>query len=152
MASFTASSESGWPRGRGELGALRGVLGVVVLLVFRDHAAVHLGLGRGDAGQARLLALLAQLLLAGEGEDAVGLLGELDGTEAREDRHEVDGGDERLHVAAAQERPRRDPVEHRGAGREREPGEQRAAGAADAERDREREPDEARAAPARWRW
>ena len=45
--------------------------------------------------------LPAQLLLAGEGEDAVGLLGELDGTEARQDGHEEDGRDEGLHVAAA---------------------------------------------------
>ncbi len=127
---------------RGELRAFRRLFGAVVPLVLGDRAAVHLGLGRGDAGQARLLSLLAQLLLAGEGEDAVGLLCELDGTEARQDRHEVDGRDEGLHVAAAQERPRRDPVEHGGAGGEREAGEQRAAGAPDAERHREREPDE----------
>ena len=38
---------------------------------------------------------------------------------------------------------RRDPVEDGGAGREREPGEQRAAGAADAEGDRDREPEQA---------
>ncbi len=70
--------------------AFRRLLGVVMPLVLGDHAAVHLGLGRGDAGQACLLPLLAQLLLAGEGEDAVGLLRELDGTETRQDRHEED--------------------------------------------------------------
>ena len=43
-----------------------------------------------DAASARCF---VELLLAGEGEDAVGLLGELDRTEARQDRHEVDRRD-----------------------------------------------------------
>ena len=128
----------------GERGALRRFLGGVVPFVLGDHTAVDLAFGGGDAGEACLLTLLAQLLLTGEGEDAVGLLCELDRTEAREDRDEEDRGDERLHVTAAQERPRRDPVEHGGATGERESGEQCAAGAADAERDREREPEETR--------
>ena len=101
-----------------------------------------LGLDGRDAGEACLLALLAQLLLAGEGEDAVGFLGQLDRAETREDRDEVDRRDQRVHVAAAEERPRRDPVEDRGAAGEGEPGQERAPGSADAERHREREPDE----------
>ena len=120
----------------------RSCVGVAHELVLGDDAAVRLGLDRRDAREARLLTLLAQLLLAGEGEDAVGLLGELDRAETREDRHEVDRRDQRVHVAAAEERPRRDPVEDGGAAGEGEPGQERAPGSADAERHREREPDE----------
>ena len=65
-------------------------------LVLRHHAVVHRGLGRGDARlRAAFSRFFAQLLLADEGEDAVGLLRELDGPEARQDRHEVDRREER---------------------------------------------------------
>ena len=52
---------------------------------------VRLGLGGGDARLALLGAPLRELLLTGEREDAVGFLREVDGTDAREDGHEVDG-------------------------------------------------------------
>ena len=90
----------------------------------------------------RLLSLPAQLLLAGEGEDAVGLLRELDGTEARQDRHEVDRRDERVARRRRSGTTTTRSSGRRGAGGEREAGEQRATGAADAEGHREREPEQ----------
>ena len=59
-------------------------------LVFGHDAVVGCRFGRGDARRALLGPLLAEPLLADEREDAVGLLRQLDGAEARQDRHEVD--------------------------------------------------------------
>ena len=77
--------------------ARRGGLDAVVELVLRDDTVVDGRLGVGDALVAPPFAFLApaafELALAGEGEDAVGFLGELDRAEAGEDGDEVDGRD-----------------------------------------------------------
>ena len=114
----------------------------VQLLVLGHLALVGGGLGGGDLRLAFLLALLPELLLADEREDAVGLLRELDRAEARQDRHEVDRREDGVHRRRPAGRMSAIQCEDRGAGGEREAGEERAAGAADAERHREREPEQ----------
>ena len=79
-----------------------GAAAVCSYFVLGDRAVVGSSLGGGDARVAVLLALLPESLLADEREDAVGLLRELDGADPRQDRHEVDRGDERARGASAE--------------------------------------------------
>ena len=97
-----------------------------------------------DAIRAALLPspLPLELLVSHEREDAVGLLGETDGPEAREDRHEVHRHDERVDRAPGKDVGRQ-PREERGAAGEGEAGEERASRPPNAEQHGDREPVEA---------
>ena len=98
-------------------------------LVLGHRALVRGRLGLGDALLAALLPLLREPLLTDERQDAVGFLGEVDRGEARQDRDEVHGREQRVHTVAERDAEPaedvgqeigRDPVEDRGARGERE--------------------------------